>query len=130
MKQVQPVNVRALQKAVEALIGPQGAAVLERVYTVLDSYEAELRLELDEEAFEVGHKEGFKEGYDAAYEAMYGTQPVANPSVICLPDETQEHDAAVAEAVAGLEGYYEGDSGDEDTVNVNTASDRAFDVIG
>lgn len=121
MIKVQPVNVRALQKAVEALIGPQGAAVLERVYTTLDSYEAELRLEIDDGQFEAARREGFLEGYDAAMEAVYGDQPVTGPTspAICLPDETVEHQEELAQAVSALESqrFHEGDSGDENKVN-------------
>ena len=118
MKNVELVNVRALQAAALSLIGVQGTEVLERIYTTLDNYEAALRTELDEETYEAGHKEGFKEGYDAAMEVVYGEQPADPRSVICLPDQTPEHDAEVAAAVAQREGYYEGDSGDEDVRDI------------
>jgi flagellar biosynthesis/type III secretory pathway protein FliH len=125
MKTVERVNVRALQAAVVALIGPKGAEVLESLYDTLDNFEAQLHVELDDEAYEAGHREGFKEGYDAAMEAVYGEQPAIPSPVICLPDQTAEHDAEVASAVASLESYYEGDEAayDEMIANAKSATD-------
>jgi hypothetical protein len=60
---MQPINTRALDAALNALVGPEGSELISKLYGVLNDYETSLTEESDE-AFNGAFDGGYDMGYD------------------------------------------------------------------